>query len=205
MKSVFQAAVFAGALSSCAHFGPAPAGPEAAARAYADALEQGRVDDAFALSSGLDLPRFKTCYGDSAVRSRRASEVRAAADGKPVALRLVMEGGAWRVQELEAAKPAVEAQAAEALTRFLDAAEQGDFEAALKLVAPSLRARYSVERFKSDFEHEPLAKERLSRARTALRGGAWTVVADGAELPLGGGKAVRLSREGDAYRVVALE
>ena len=47
--------------------------------------------------------------------------------------------------------------------------------------------------------------ERLQRARAALKDGQWIVAADGAQLLLGDNKAVRLQREGQSYKVVALE
>lgn len=206
MKPFFLAALLAGALSSCAHLGPAPSGPEGAARAYADALDQNRLDAALALSTGLDEARFRQCYADVGVRARRAAAVRAAADGAGGAqLKLVLENGAWRVQELEPAKPQVQEQVAQTLARFLDAAEARDFEAALALLGPQLRGRYTPKRFEEDFAKEPLAKERLQRARAALVHGGWIVSADGAQLPVGDEHAVRLVREGEAWRVVALE
>jgi glutamate dehydrogenase/leucine dehydrogenase len=57
---------------------------------------------------------------------------------------------------------------------------------------------------KADFALEPQAKDRLVRARAALSA---EVVWKGevAEVPLGGGKAVRLVREGGAFKVAALE
>ena len=206
MKPVLLAAVCAGATFSCAHVGPAPAGPEGVARAYAEALEQNRLDAALALSTGLDAKAFHALYGDAQVRAARAAAVRTAADGAGGgSLRLVLENGAWRVQELEPAKPGVQEQAAAALGEFLDAADAGRFEAALAMLSASWRNRYTAERFAADFAHEPLAKERLARARSALERGAWVVDAGGAQLPLGEGRAVRLTREGDGYRVVALE
>jgi len=206
MKSVLVAAVCAGSLVSCAHFGPAPAGPEGVARAYAEALEQNRLDAALELSTGLDAKRFRELYAAEAVRSARAAAVRAAADGSSSgALKLVLEDGAWRVQELEPAKPQVQEQAANVLQQFLDAADAGRFDAALSLLSASWRNKYTAKRFEDDFGKEPQAKERLARARSALERGGWIVDAGGAQLPLGEGRAVRLEREGDAYRVVALE
>jgi hypothetical protein len=194
-----------GALFSCAHWGPAPAGPEAAARAYADALEHDRLDAAFALSKGLDEARFRACYSAAAARSKRAAAVRAAAEGTGTDLKLVLEGGGWRVQELEPVKLQVQERAAEVLSRFLDAADARDFDRALELLGASLRGRYTAKRLAEDFAREPLAADRLARARAALAGGEWTVAADGAQLALGDGRAVRLAREGESWRVVALE
>jgi hypothetical protein len=207
MKCAFQAALCAGALVSCVHVVPTPDGPEAAARAYADALEQGRLDDAFRLSAGVDPSAFKACYAQPGARQARVSEVRAAAGGAPQhsALRLVADG-AWKVEEHDCAPPEATGAPAAALTRFLDAVDRADFTAAREQLAPALRARYSAERFKDDFDREPLAKERVARARMALTSGtAWNVAGDEAVLTLAPGKAVRLKKEAGEYRVVAIE
>jgi len=90
------------------------------------------------------------------------------------------------------------------LSRFLDAAEAGDFDAAYQMMAGSWRARYTPERLKEDFDREPLAKERLARARAALK--TAPAMRDGlAEFPIGDGKAVRLVREDGGFRVMSLE
>lgn len=94
-----------------------------------------------------------------------------------------------------------------ALAAFLDAAERGDFEVAYRLLAAPWRARYTPERLASDFRAEPLARERLARARGALSSltSAQAAEAPLVEFSLGGGRSVRLAREADGYRVVALE
>ena len=94
--------------------------------------------------------------------------------------------------------------AAEVLGAFIAAAEARDFEQAYRLLCGSLRARYTPERLQRDFDSEPLAKERLERARQALRQEA-ILRGDFAEFPVGAGKAVRLVRENGAFRVASLE
>ena len=96
------------------------------------------------------------------------------------------------------------ATAAEALAAFIDAANAGDFDRAYALLSGDWRARYTPERLKSDFEAEPLAKERLERARVASAQ-APVVRGDVAEFPIGAGKAVRLVKENGNFRVAALE
>jgi hypothetical protein len=91
-----------------------------------------------------------------------------------------------------------------ALGSFVDAAEQGDFTRAYALLAGPLRARYTPERLESDFRAEPLAKERLARARAALAN-APLLDAGGARFPIGDGRAVRLVLEDGAFRVASLE
>jgi hypothetical protein len=112
---------------------------------------------------------------------------------------LVREGDRWRVVEgsaIEAARAALEA--------FLAAAEAGNFAAAYGLLAAELQARYTPRRLEQDFAAEPLAKERLARARAALER---EPVIQGAQVhfPVAQGAVVRLVREEAGYRLLALE
>ncbi|MGI5865560.1 MAG: hypothetical protein ACOX6T_26355 [Myxococcales bacterium] len=92
-----------------------------------------------------------------------------------------------------------------ALRAFLDATEAGDFEAAYRLLAGSWRARYTPERLAADFDQvEGAARERLTRA--ALAASREPIIAGNtAELPVGGGKCVRLVKEDDGWKIQALE
>ena len=91
-----------------------------------------------------------------------------------------------------------------ALTRFLDGVEAGDWNLAWSLLSEPLRIRYTPERLREDFERDPLAAERLRRARLVVRGPV-RLTGTGAEFPLGGERAVRLEREAGEYRVAAIE
>jgi len=97
-----------------------------------------------------------------------------------------------------------ETGSAAVLRRFLDAADRGDFEAAYPLLSERWRARYTPERLKQDFALEPRAKDLLARARTALKGSP-REVGEVVEYPIGDGSAVRLVREGGAFKIAALE
>lgn len=195
------------ALTGCVHVAASADGPEDVARRYAEALEQGRVKDAWALSAPLDRDQFVARYTDAASRKARADGVRQAAVGKPsqpVALEVKAEG--WRV--IEAPAP-VAAQADEKLARervehFLAAVDRGDFEAVFADLSATWRARYTPARLKADFTGEPAAVERLQRIKAALPG-RWEVTLAGPQLPLGDGKALKLLREGDGFKVAALE
>lgn len=176
------------------------------AKAYADALEAGRLDDAFALTAHAGQgagakEAFKQRYADPAVRVARAREIRAALGALRVdapGLAMVQHDG-WRIVESADANAA-----ARVLRAFLDAAEKGDFAAAYALLAAPLRARYTAQTLARDFAQEPLARERLARARLALERTP-VLKADSVEFPIGDGKAVRLVREGRDHRVAALE
>ena len=94
--------------------------------------------------------------------------------------------------------------AREALGRFLEAVKASDWDTAWSLLSAPLRARYTPERLRDDFKREPLAAERVSRARLALMGPV-RVTASGAEFPIGEERAVRLVREAGEYRIAAIE
>jgi hypothetical protein len=190
-------AVWAG----CAH---APPGPTAVAEAYARALEENRLEEAYALTSGPPEGQaaFLERYADAAARQARAAEVRAGArqlEARAPSLRLQQGGGGWRVVEV---RPSDAPR--EALSHFLGAVEGGDWTTAWSLLAGPLRARYTPERLREDFQREPLAAERLRRAQVALRGPV-QVTATEAIFPLGEERGVRLVLEGGEYRVAALE
>jgi hypothetical protein len=102
-----------------------------------------------------------------------------------------------------AGAPSPEA-ASRVLADFIAAAEVGDFSRVYHLLSGEWRARYTPRRLEQDFADEPLARERLERARGALSRGA-RVDGEVAEFPIGDGRAVRLVREHGDFRVVALE
>src|SRR5690349_15710956 len=96
-----------------------PKGPSATAEAYARALEEDRLPDAYALTTGLPEGEqgFRERYADVATRRERAAAVRAAVgDLEAKAPNLIVEQreDTWRVVET---RPSDEAKAV--LTRFL--------------------------------------------------------------------------------------
>jgi hypothetical protein len=184
----------------CAH---AP-GPASVAESYARALEQGRLAEAYALTQGAPEGQqaFLERYATPEARRARAAEVRAAqaslrAEGP--SLSMVQRGRAWRVVEV-----APEEAARAVLERFLSAVEAGEWATAWSLLAGPVRSRYTPERLRSDYEREPLAAERVRRARLALEGSVRLEEGE-ARLPLDGEAAVRLVLEGGEYRVAAME
>ncbi|HSP79046.1 MAG TPA: hypothetical protein VLQ93_10980, partial [Myxococcaceae bacterium] len=186
--------------TGCVHT-PSPA---EVAETYARALEEGRLEEAHALTNlpPEERPSFLEHYEDADLRRARAAEVRAALPelrASAPSLNLIHGTEGWRVveQQPEEAPRAV-------LGRFLDAVEAEEWSLAWSLLHGPLRARYTPERLREDFQREPLAAERLRRARLAWLGPV-RVTAAGAEFPLGDERAVRLVREGGAWRVSAIE
>ena len=179
-------------------------GPSAIAERYAKALEDNRLSEAYALTTGLPEGEsgFRERYADLTARRERAASVRASTlDLEARAPNLIVERreDTWRVVET---RPSDEAKAA--LTRFLNSVEARDWEKAWSLLSGPLRSRYTPDRFREDFQREPLAKERVRRARLALRGNVKMTQSD-ATFPLGADRAVRLVLEEGEYRLAAIE
>ena len=180
--------------------------PEGVAARYAEALRDGKLEDAYRLldeGTRPDLATFRARYASEPERRRRSEAIlrslgRLRASTGEVEL-VLGRGAAWRV-----ADPSPENEVRQALERFLAAVEGGDFGAAYRLLAPAWRERYTPGRLEQDFRLEPAARDRLARVRAALSGRV-DLSRDGAQLPLGGGRAVRLVREGGGYTIDALE
>ncbi|MBZ4417394.1 hypothetical protein [Myxococcus sp. RHSTA-1-4] len=188
-------------LAACA---TTPREPVSVAEAYARALEEGRLQEAYALTNGGPEGEvaFLERYSDETTRRERAAAVRAGTavlEARAPSLTLARGDQGWRVVE---SRPADVPRAA--LSRFLDTVESRDWKAAWSQLAAPLRARYTPERLREDFEREPLAKERLRRARLALNANV-RVGAGEALFPLGEDRAVVLVLEDGEYRVAALE
>ncbi|WP_163996546.1 hypothetical protein [Pyxidicoccus caerfyrddinensis] len=188
-------------LAACA---TTPREPVSVAEAYARALDEGRLQDAYALTNGAPEGEvaFLDRYSDEATRRERAAAVRsgtAVLEARAPSVTLAHTGQGWRVVE---SRPADVPRAA--LSRFLDTVEAREWQKAWSLLAAPLRARYTPERLREDFEREPLAKERLRRARLALNTNV-RVGAGEALFPLGEDRAVVLVLEDGEYRVASIE
>lgn len=188
------------AAPGCAHV----SGPREVASSYARALEENRLEEAYALTNAPPDARqpFLEHYANASVRQARVAEVRAALpelQARAPGLTLLQGKQGWRVVEEEPADAP-----REALKHFLDAVEASDWATAWSLLSEPLRARYTPERLREDFKREPLAAERLRRARLALKGPVKLTGAE-AEFLMGKDRAVRLVREAGEYRISAIE
>ncbi|RKH03515.1 hypothetical protein D7X74_36195 [Corallococcus sp. CA047B] len=178
--------------------------PASVAEAYAKALEENRLPDAYRLTTGGPEGEvaFLDEFSHEAARRERAAAVRTGTgvlEARAPSVTLARQGEDWRVVE---SRPADVPRAA--LKKFLDEVESRDWKGAWGLLASPLRARYTPERLREDFEREPLAKERLRRARLSLNTHV-RVAAGEALFPLGEDRAVRLVLEDGEYRVAAIE
>lgn len=103
--------------------------------------------------------------------------------------------------------PVIVEQAApprDAIRAFVVAVDAGRFDQAVAMLSKSWRARYSAERFASDFAIDPIARIRLERIRARL-GDAVVIDGSRASLTWAEGRSVRLEREDDRWTISALE
>ena len=94
------------------------------------------------------------------------------------------------------------------LEGFVAAVEARNFAAALALLAHPWRSRYSSETLARDFRRDPLAGERLERARHASQGRGRAIVRgslSGFEFRIDANRAAVVMDEGGTFRVSALE
>ena len=176
----------------------------AAAESYARALEgDWKKGESWVVGGGT--PAWHAFYDDLSNRQAKARDIKAALAGAPEAPALLLEyaQGQWRVIDAAPAT-ALQTTADAVVLRLLQATEEGDFQTAWTLLSLSLRARYTPARLKEDFQNEPKSQERLGRIKAAAQQ-PWQATAAGAERVLGEGKSVKLVREGDAWRVAAIE
>ena len=182
------------AVMGCAHaFRPDPA-------AYAQALSQGELDRAYQLTAPgyqarVPLTQFRAEYATPKAREARALAIRRALADQAAAAPELFDGAPDQA-EIGAAR--------EVLRAFVDAAEARRFGAVWQLLAAPLRARYTPERLEREFFQEPLAADRVRRAKEAAERPAERD-GDSVRFPIAPGKAVVLTREADGYRIAAIE
>jgi hypothetical protein len=108
------------------------------------------------------------------------------------------------------ARPAPDASSTRpgaALSRFAGAVERERWDEAYALLSARWRARLTPSRLAADFGAAgPIGRDAAARVRALLASGAAAEVkGDRAALQVGEGLAARLVREGDSWRVDALE
>jgi hypothetical protein len=180
-------------LIACAHV------EKADPQAYAQAISEGRLRDAYGMTAeGYRAKTSFEAYAAAQTPEHRAEQLEALSRVHAGALAAAPElfSGDPDQARLEAAR--------DVLRSFVQAAEARRFSAVWALLGGELRARYTPERLEREFFEQPLAGERVKRAREALAGPA-RLDHGRASFPIGEGRAVVLEQEPDGFRVVALE
>lgn len=206
--------VVAVAVAGCAH--RPPEGPQATLRAFAAAVQAGRVDDAYALMSAdyrrtHDRDAFARSLGPDAKRaaaqlSGRALELHAEvelADGER--LELVDEPDGWRFAR-DPLDLYPQRTPDEALRSFMRAVERKRWDVALRFVPQRYRGTITADSLKARWEgdHAAELKQQLDAVRAHLDE-PMELAGDEARLPVGERKQARLIREDGRWKIETLE
>jgi hypothetical protein len=184
------------ALATLGLLGCATARPVSPAEAYAEALEAGQLDEAYALTtpsfqSQVSEQQFRVRFSDVAARTARAAAVR--------------QGLAELAQSAPELFGIDRTEVPEAvILRFVSAVQAEHFDEAWHCLSAALRQRYSVEGLSKDFQAEPAAAARLERAVQAAEG-IPVRTGDSLRFPIASGGAVVVIHERDGWRLEALE
>jgi hypothetical protein len=183
-------------LASLSLLSCATARPVSSAEAYAQALEAGQLDKAYALTtpsfqSQVTEHQFRERFSDIQARAARVAAVR---EGMAQLSQAAPELFGTDTTELPEA----------VILRFVSAVRAQHFEEAWHCLSAPLRARYSVDGLTQDFRAEPAASARLERAVQAAEG-IPVKTGDSVRFPTSSGGAVIVVRERDGWRLEALE
>jgi hypothetical protein len=183
-------------LALLASLGCATARPPSPAEAYAQALDAGQLEAAYALTTPafraqVSEGQFRARFADPSARAARATAVR---DGM---------GALARAAPELFGEPAAE-RPVEVVLRFGAAVRAGDFDQARTCLGAALRDRYTAELLARDYRSVPTAVALLDRALVAVEG-VPVVDGDAVRFPLSGGGAVVVRREPDGWKLEALE
>jgi len=184
------------ALATLALLGCATSPPVPPAQAYAQALEHGQLDAAYALTT----PAFRAQVSPEAFQARFADP--AARQARAAAVRGGLAALAEAAPELYGRDGTEAPQAV--ILRFVAAVRAGRFEEARGCLTAALRRRYSAELLAADFREEAGASARLERAVLAAEGTPMKEE-DRVRFSVGGGGAVVVVREAQGWRLQALE
>jgi hypothetical protein len=201
--------------------GPPAQGPRDALAAYASALEQGRVEEAYALLSddakrSIPLEAFRRMLKDNPaeVKDIVASLDRPAGPPRVTAtvstasgqnLLLVYEDGEWRIDGSAINLYAQDTPRA-ALEAFVRAYENRRFDVLMRFVPDSGKSGLNQAKLKRSFEGEQ--REELDQLTQGLKAALPTskveVVGNRATMPYGAGGSIELLREHGVWKIEEL-
>ena len=208
----------AAGLASCAARGAHPQSPQQTLRAYARALDEGRVEDAYKLLSDeakreLSFEAFGRMVRENPAEMRDILQSLARPASDPVvtarittpdgqSLRLVYESGRWKIDR-SAIELYSQATPEKALESFVRAYERKRYDVLMRFVPEAERAGLDAAKLQAAWEG-PLKHdtERAVQAiKSALPGASFEIVGDRASMPYGALGAVQLVREHGDWRI----
>jgi hypothetical protein len=208
----------AGALTGCSASTQPARGPSETLRAYAEALEQRRVDDAYAMLSDeakreLSLDAYRRMVQESPAEIREVARALSRPGSAPVvtatlttpageSLLLVYESGHWRV-DASAIELYSQATPRQAVTSFTRAYERGRYDVLLRFVPDAKKSGLDAKKLKEAWEgSQKQEMQRLIPAvKSALPTATFEEVGDRATMPFGAVGTVQLVREHGAWKI----
>ena len=206
-------------LTGCARGRPAAsAGPREVLAAYAQAIEEGRLEEAYALLSEearreLSFDDFRRMVTESPDEARALSAALVRPSGTPLvtatvttpdgeSLLLVLEDGVWKVDG-SAVDLYSQATPEAAVRAFLRAYEHGRFDVLLRFVPSAQAQGLDAARLEKAWRGEQKAEmDRLTQALTAaLPTARFELLGDRATMAYGAGGTVELVREDGAWKI----
>ncbi len=206
------------ALAGCAGSQSAPKDPSEALRAYATALEQGKVDAAYAMLSDearreVSLDAFRRMATESPADVREIARTLTRPTSAPVvsatittpsgeSLLLVYESGQWKVDG-SAIDLYAQTTPRQAVTAFVRAFERKRFDILMRFVPESKQAGLDAAKLKEAWEGPQRQDiERIVHAvKSALPTATFEEVGDRATMPFGAVGTVQLVREHGAWKI----
>ncbi len=206
-------------LTGCARSRPAVSGgPREVLSAYARAIEEGRLEDAYALLSEearreLPFDTFRRMVTESPDEARAMATALERPSGAPMvtatvttpdgeSLLLVLEDGAWRVDG-SAIDLYSQATPEAAVRAFLRAYQHGRFDVLLRFVPHAQAQGLDAARLEKAWRGEQKAEmDRLTQAlEAALPTARFELLGNRATMAYGAGGTVELVREDGAWKI----
>jgi hypothetical protein len=216
---IASAAVLLGlAAVGCGASSSHPKDPSEALRLYSQALEQGKVDEAYSMLSEearreVSLDSFRRMTAESPAEVREIARAMTRPSSPPVvtasistpsgdSLLLVYEGGRWRVDG-SAIDLYAQATPRQATTAFVRAFARHRYDILMRFVPDSKKAGLDAAKLKEAWEGSQRQElERIVQAvKSALPTATFEEAGDRATMPFGAVGTVQLVREHGAWKI----
>jgi len=210
------------AVAGCAGGQASAKDPSEALRAYANALESGKIDEAYAMLSEearreISLDAFRRMATESPAEVREIARAMSRPASAPVvtatisspsgeSLLLVYESGRWKVDG-SAIDLYAQTSPRQSVTAFVRAFERKRFDILMRFVPDSKKAGLDAAKLKEAWEGPQRQDiERIVNAvKSALPTATFEEVGDRATMPFGAVGTVQLLREHGAWKIEAFD
>jgi hypothetical protein len=204
--------------SACGAASTSPKDPSEALRAYSNALEQGRIDEAYGMLSEearreVSLDAYRRMAAESPGEVREIARAMTRPSSPPVvtatlttasgdSLLLVYESGRWKVDG-SAIDLYAQTTPRQAVTAFVRAFERHRFDILTRFVPDTKKAGLDAARIKEAWEgYQRQELERIVQAvKSALPTATFEEVGDRATMPFGAVGTIQLVREHGVWKI----